>query len=606
MYGCVRSHGNCVNTTTSPRSGARHAREQLVDVQRDRRSRASGTSTTKECLKPSRYCRGSREARNDRSPTRPPTTWSSRDQSRSRSGAAQNHAPIAAATPHHQLHRSGTRSPTWRAVVGTSASATTTSPRTPATRERLARCPDPTSARSDDARPVRRASPTQHNTPTRSEQLASARSGGEPRVRVTFEADASGRRATADRPGPARGAGLARARLQGHAREGRAVPRASARACAPRSCGIASARPSSCASSASAARPSRRRRSCRRSRPRPTTTTLRTRSSIASGSSIRCSARRSSSSSRSARTTRTRSTKHLASAAYSGIVPSRPGARDLAADRASRRGVLKHARHRGRRGPAHRSATSQLAASLDADEFLAEDRPEPEPVIPTARRRRRRGARRAEVAPVAETSIPVAAAAPAGSPLPAPLRHLSAEGVAPRAAAIARCRCRASRRASPTRSSPRREASSPRGGATRTSRRRRISPPTSGSTPRRGSRTPTRSLYRIAVAAALAFRLDRDRDGVIAAYTALDKAGVLADLYQGTVPENLPGAGRRARAHARVARGAPLRRGPRARRAARRSRLGRRSVRLARRRARPRPVPHRAVLDHGHARAGSA
>src|SRR5205807_6167148 len=35
-------------------------------------------------------------------------------------------------------------------------------------------------------------------------------------------------------------------------------------------------------------------------------------------------------------------------------------------------------------------------------------------------------------------------------------------------------------------------------------------------------------------------RLDRDRAGVIASYAALDKAGVLADLYQGTVPENLP------------------------------------------------------------------
>ena len=103
-------------------------------------------------------------------------------------------------------------------------------------------------------------------------------------------------------------------------------------------------------------------------------------------------------------------------------------------------------------------------------------------------------------------------------------------------------------------------------------RRRPTSRPTSGSTPSSGSRAPTRSLYRVAVAAALAFRLDRDRAGVIAAYTALDKAGVLADLYQGTVPENLPGAGRRARAHARVARGAPLRRGPRARVAARRPR----------------------------------
>jgi hypothetical protein len=47
-------------------------------------------------------------------------------------------------------------------------------------------------------------------------------------------------------------------------------------------------------------------------------------------------------------------------------------------------------------------------------------------------------------------------------------------------------------------------------------------------------------VYRVAVAAALAFRLDRDRAAVIASFSALDKAGVLGDLYQGTVPENLP------------------------------------------------------------------
>jgi hypothetical protein len=47
-------------------------------------------------------------------------------------------------------------------------------------------------------------------------------------------------------------------------------------------------------------------------------------------------------------------------------------------------------------------------------------------------------------------------------------------------------------------------------------------------------------VYRIAVAAALAFRLESDRVGVIRAFTALDKAGVLADLFHGTVPESLP------------------------------------------------------------------
>ena len=49
-------------------------------------------------------------------------------------------------------------------------------------------------------------------------------------------------------------------------------------------------------------------------------------------------------------------------------------------------------------------------------------------------------------------------------------------------------------------------------------------------------------LYRVAVAAALVFRLQRDRAGVIQAFEALDdeRAGVLRDLYYGTAPETLP------------------------------------------------------------------
>lgn len=48
------------------------------------------------------------------------------------------------------------------------------------------------------------------------------------------------------------------------------------------------------------------------------------------------------------------------------------------------------------------------------------------------------------------------------------------------------------------------------------------------------------ALYRIAVAAALVFRLGRDRDSVIQAFEGLDKAGVLGDLYYGTAPDELP------------------------------------------------------------------
>ena len=49
-------------------------------------------------------------------------------------------------------------------------------------------------------------------------------------------------------------------------------------------------------------------------------------------------------------------------------------------------------------------------------------------------------------------------------------------------------------------------------------------------------------IYRIAVAAALVFRLDTDRDGVLRAFRALEQAAVLGDLYHGTVPDNLPAA----------------------------------------------------------------
>lgn len=48
------------------------------------------------------------------------------------------------------------------------------------------------------------------------------------------------------------------------------------------------------------------------------------------------------------------------------------------------------------------------------------------------------------------------------------------------------------------------------------------------------------ALYRLAVAAALAFRLGRDKGAVVAAFRGLDQAGVLSDLYFGTAPESLP------------------------------------------------------------------
>src|SRR5213078_1505343 len=164
--------------------------------------------------------------------------------------------------------------------------------------------------------------------------------------------------------------------------------------------------------------------------------------------------------------------KHLASAAYRGIVPSRPGL-ETWLQIAIGTGLLRTVGIAVTAGPRAERYIA-LAGGLDVDEFLAEDRPEPEPVVPQL----------AEDDAVPEPAAPDAstpAAAPAGSLLPAPLRHLVIEGVP----------------------SP-------------------------------------RNRDRVAVAAALAFRLDRDRAAVLAAFQALDKAGVLGDLYQGTVPENLP------------------------------------------------------------------
>ena len=65
-------------------------------------------------------------------------------------------------------------------------------------------------------------------------------------------------------------------------------------------------------------------------------------------------------------------------------------------------------------------------------------------------------------------------------------------------------------------------------------------PPDFGLDPEAWVENADEVVYRIAVAAALAFRLDRERPAVLAAFGALDKAGVLDDLYEGVVPETLP------------------------------------------------------------------
>jgi hypothetical protein len=231
--------------------------------------------------------------------------------------------------------------------------------------------------------------------------------------------------------------------------------------------------------------------------------------------------------------------KVLASAAFKGTLPSRPALENWI-QLGIATGLLKTIGIAVTAGPRLEKYTSR-AADLDVDEFLAEDKPDPEPNIPSFSEEEAAASAPAEVTGAGETSIPITAAAPAGSPLPAPLRHLNTDNVPParnrdRAIPVTRftsgfsddvlsettTRITGWHKDIPTQASTRYEPSDFQLDA------------------EQWVENADEVLYRIAVAAALAFRLDRDRAGVIAAYTALDKANVLADLYQGTVPETLP------------------------------------------------------------------
>jgi hypothetical protein len=226
--------------------------------------------------------------------------------------------------------------------------------------------------------------------------------------------------------------------------------------------------------------------------------------------------------------------KHLASAAYRGVVPSRP-ALETWLQIAINAGLLRTVGIAVAGGPRIERYVT-LAATVDVDEFLAEDRPEPEPVIPQLTEE--------DAAPVetpADGSIPIAAAAaPAGSPLPAPLRHLSIDGVAsPRGRERVVPTSRFSQGFSDEVLDETRQRIA--GWWTDVNRATPTYQPTDfGLDAEAWVEGADEVVYRVAVAAALAFRLDRDRAAVLAAFQALDKAGVLGDLYQGTVPENLP------------------------------------------------------------------
>jgi hypothetical protein len=229
--------------------------------------------------------------------------------------------------------------------------------------------------------------------------------------------------------------------------------------------------------------------------------------------------------------------KYLNSAAYEGALPSRPGL-EVWLQIAIATGVLRTIGIAVVPG-ARFDRYAQLAAALDPVEFLEDDKPEPEPVVPTVSDDEG-AAPAAEIAAAAETSIPVAAAAPASAPLPAPLRHLSADGVSSprgrdRTMPVSRFASGFSEEILAETSKKLAAWWSDIDVASHA-----YQPTDFGLDPEQWVENADEVLYRIAVAAALAFRLDRDRAGVIAAYTALDRASVLADLYQGTVPENLP------------------------------------------------------------------
>jgi len=229
--------------------------------------------------------------------------------------------------------------------------------------------------------------------------------------------------------------------------------------------------------------------------------------------------------------------KQLGSAVYRGLVPSRP-ALEIWLQIALGTGLLRTLGIAVVLGPRAERFVA-LGQSLDVDEFLQEDKPEPEPVIPTNTSEEDAGAAPVE-ATGPESSIPVSAAAPSGSPLPAPLRHLSAEGVP-----SPRNRDRpipTSRFAQGFSDEVLEETKSRIAGWWTEAKKDSLAyqPSDFGIDPEAWVEGADEVVYRIAVAAALVFRLDRDRNAVIASFSALDKAGVLGDLYQGIVPENLP------------------------------------------------------------------
>jgi len=235
--------------------------------------------------------------------------------------------------------------------------------------------------------------------------------------------------------------------------------------------------------------------------------------------------------------------KYLGSFAYRGRVPSRPDLENffVTLQTCGVTRMIGIALVHGERGERF---TDQVGA-VDTDELLAEDVPYPEPEIPGAGGGEDEAAAD-EVVAAAPEPAPAAPAAPAvtpaGAPLPPYLRHLvdAAKGLSPLG------------RDKPVPVVT--YASGPFSPEVLEETTKRIGgwwkeagggsspyqPADFGLDPEAWMEGADEQLYRIAVAAALVFRLDADRAAVVAAYKALDQAGVLTDLYHGTVPESLP------------------------------------------------------------------
>jgi hypothetical protein len=234
--------------------------------------------------------------------------------------------------------------------------------------------------------------------------------------------------------------------------------------------------------------------------------------------------------------------KYLGSFAYRGQPPSRPDLEEyfaaLVAGGVAR--VLGIALVLGPRADRFAAAV----ADLDVDEFLAEDKPAAEPVIPTGTED--------ESAPAAEAAAPdpsptAPPPAPGGareaSPLPPYLRHLA---TSPPTSPRGRDRAvPVSRFASGSFAPDVLDETTRRIGAWAAELGDLAAPyqPSDfGFDPEAWVEGADELLYRIAVAAALVFRLDADRDGVLRAYRALEQAAILGDLYHGTVPDVMPAA----------------------------------------------------------------